>query len=79
MGGGGGLKIWWGEGSLLGTGEFHPNMENPGRGGSLTNLMLMAAFGYSFQPEGHLEPHSEVGSQSLTKHLVEFELEFFKF
>ena len=35
--------------------------------------MLITVFGYWFQPEGHWEPHNEVGSQNLAKHLVGFE------
>ena len=29
------------------------------RGGRLTNPMLITAFGYWFQPEGHWQPHNE--------------------
>ena len=32
-----------------------------------------------FRPEGHREPHNEVGSLSPAEHLVGFELETFQF
>ena len=41
------------------------------QGDSLTNLMLITAL-QPFRPEGHWEPHKEVGSLSLAKNLVGF-------
>ena len=47
-------------------------------GDSLTHPMLITAFSH-FQPEGHQEPHNEVGSLSLTTCLVGFEPGTFQF
>ena len=50
------------------------------RGDSLTHPMLITAgFFLHFRPEGHREPHNEVGSLSPAKHLVGFELRTFRF
>ena len=43
------------------------------QGDSLTNLMLITAF-VQVRPKGHWEPHNEVGSLSLAKCSVGFEL-----
>ena len=47
-------------------------------GSSLINLMLITAF-VQFRPEGHREPHNEIGPFSLAERLVGFELETFEF
>ena len=47
-------------------------------GGSLTHLMLITAF-LHILPEGHWEPRDEVGSLSMAKRLVGFELGTFRF
>ena len=46
------------------------------QGDDLTNLMLITAF-YLCWPEGHWEPHNEVGSLSPFEHLGGFELGIF--
>ena len=48
------------------------------RGDSLTHPMLITALSH-FQPDDNGESRSVVGSLSLAKHLVEFELESFRF
>ena len=45
---------------------------------TLTDLMLITAF-WRFSPKGHSESHSNVGSPSLAKHLIKFELGTFWF
>lgn len=47
-------------------------------GNSLTHLMLLTAL-VKFQPKGHREPRTEVGSFSPTKQLVGFEPDTFQF
>ena len=47
------------------------------RGDSLTYLMLITAF-LQFWPKGHWEPHYEIGSLSLVRCLVGFELGIFQ-
>ena len=47
-------------------------------GDSLTHPMLITAF-LHIRPEGHREPHSEVGSLSLAEHLAGFEPGTFRF
>ena len=49
------------------------------QGDSLTHVVLISA-SFHFRPEGHMEPHSDVGqAPSLAKHLVGFEPGTFRF
>ena len=56
----------------------HNQLWATGKGGSLTNLILITVFDLLW-PKGHWEPCNQVGSQSMTEHLVGIELGAFQF
>ena len=66
-------EIYWTV-TLLPHGQLTATVE-----GATPLTMLITAFGYWFQLEGHREPRKEVGSQILDEHLVNFELGSFQF